>query len=219
MAKSKKLRNTSAEGVSETSEVENTTPAGNPDSVYTLKSKLSQDSKLQAITTIDGITYFKGIPNPEIDDTEISNKTIAELEEAIANARSAKIAEMNAVCGKLLTSFSSSATGQERIYDNEVEDQLNILALVAAGVDSYFRCALPGGAKENVNHTAAQMKQVFADGVKHKSIIIGICGILKAYIGTQDNCDKIKTIEWSWFDTDIQSIIEPLPADGVFAGE
>lgn len=219
MAKSKKSRNASIEEVSETSEVENTTPAGNPDSVYTLKSKLSQDSRLQPITTIDGITYFKGTPNPEIDDTEISNKTIAELEEAIADARSAKIAEMNGICDKLLTSFISSATGQKRIYDSGVEDQLNILALVAAGVDSYFRCALPGGSKENINHTAAQMKQVFADGVKHKSIIIGICGILKAYIKTQTDCDKIKTIEWSWFDTDIQSIIEPLPADAVFGGE
>lgn len=179
--------------------------------VYTLANgKLSQESKLQAITELDGITYYYGIPNPEIDNCEASENTKEYLESLIANAKQLKIAELNATCDSLLVSFKSSATGVERIYDSEVEDQLNILALVAAGVDSYFRCALPGGAKENVKHTAQQMKQVFADGLKYKSVIIGICGILKAYVETQSSIDKIRRIAWTWFDTTNQTIADPL---------
>lgn len=179
--------------------------------VYTLANgKLSQESKLQAITELDGITYYYGIPNPEIDNCEASENTKEYLETLIGEAKQLKIAELNATCDSLLVSFKSSATGVERIYDSEVEDQLNILALVAAGVDSYFRCALPGGAKENVKHTAQQMKQVFADGLKYKSVIIGICGILKAYVETQSSIDKIRRIAWTWFDTTNQTIADPL---------
>lgn len=176
--------------------------------VYTISGKLSQESKLQAITTLDGIAYYWGIPNAEIDDVTESTRTKAELEELIANARQLKIAELNATCDSLLVNFKSSATGVERVYDSEVEDQLNILALVAAGVDSYFRCALPGGAKENVKHTAEQMKVVFVDGLKYKSVIIGICGILKAYVESQTNIDKIRKINWAWFNTETQSITD-----------
>lgn len=179
--------------------------------VYTLANgKLSQESKLQAITELDGITYYYGIPNPEIDNCEASENTKEYLETLIGEAKQLKIAELNATCDSLLVSFKSSATGVERIYDSEVEDQLNILALVAAGVDSYFRCALPGGAKENIKHTAQQMKQVFADGLKYKSVIIGICGILKAYVETQSSIDKIRRIAWTWFDTTNQTIADPL---------
>lgn len=190
MAKNKSTQNTQSEGV------------------YTINGKLSQESKLQAITTLDGIAYYWGIPNAEIDDATESTRTKPELEELIANARQLKIAELNATCDSLLVNFKSSATGVERVYDSEVEDQLNILALVAAGVDSYFRCALPDGAKENVKHTAEQMKAVFADGLKYKSVIIGICGILKAYVESQTNIDKIRKINWMWFDTETQSITD-----------
>lgn len=179
--------------------------------VYTLANgKLSQESELQAITELDGIIYYWGVPNAEIDDATPSERTKSELEALISEARQLKIAELNATCDSLLVSFKSSATGVERIYDSEVEDQLNILALVAAGVDSYFRCALPGGAKENVKHTAQQMKQVFGDGLKYKSVIIGICGILKAYVETQSSIDKIRRINWLWFNTETQTITDPL---------
>lgn len=176
--------------------------------VYTISSdKLPQESKLQAITTLDGITYYYGIP--DIEGCEASENTKEYLETLISEARQLKIAELNATCDSLLVSFKSSATGTERIYDSEVEDQLNILALVAAGVDSYFRCALPNAPKENVKHTAAQMKQVFADGLKYKSVIIGICGILKAFVESQTSIDRIRSINWLWFDTNSQTIVDP----------
>lgn len=200
MAKNKSTQNTQNTSIEEVSEVSA--------SVYTINGKLSQESKLQAITTLDGIAYYWGIPNAEIDDATESTRTKAELESLIADAKSAKIAELNATCDSLLVNFKSSATGAERVYDSEVEDQLNILALVAAGVDSYFRCALPDGAKENVKHTAEQVKAVFADGLKYKSVIIGICGILKAYVESQTNIDKIRKINWAWFNTETQSITD-----------
>lgn len=201
MAKSKSTQISQDTSIKEISEVSN-----GVEGVYTLKEPLSQDSKLQAITTLDGTSYYYGTPDPDIDKCEIAEVSKEYLESKILEAKQLKIAELNATCDKLLLSFKSSATGAERIYDSEVEDQLNILALVAAGVDSYFRCALPDGPKENVKHTAAQMKQVFADGLKHKSVIIGICGILKAFVETQSDIDKIRTINWTWFNTETQTI-------------
>lgn len=204
MAKSKITESTDT-SIEEFAEIADAVEAAE-EPVWVLKSKLSQDSKLKAITTLDGISYYCGIPDPEIDDCEKAEVSKEYLESKILEAKQLKIAEINATCDKLLLSFKSSATGAERIYDSEVEDQLNILALVAAGVDSYFRCALPDGAKENVKHTAAQMKQVFADGLKYKSVIIGICGILKAFVETQSDIDKIRTIDWTWFNTETQTI-------------
>lgn len=196
MANKKSIQNTSTE--------ENAQTPG----VYTITTdKLPQESKLQAITTIDGVTYYYGIP--DIDNCESSENTKEYLETLIVNARQEKNAELNATCNSLLANFKSSATGVERIYDSEVEDQLNIIALVAAGVDSYLRCALPGAPKENIKHTAEQMKQIFADGLKYKSIIIGICGILKSFVESQTSIDRIRSINWMWFDTDSQTIVDP----------
>lgn len=179
--------------------------------VYTLE-KLSQDSKLKYITTIDGITYFYGIADSKIDkDAVESNISYDSLQEKIVEAQNAKKAELNLICDKLISQFKSSATGEERIYDANIEDQLNIMAIVAANVDSFFRCSKDGITKENIKHTAEQMKQVFADGLKYKSVIIGICGILKAYVESQYDCDKIKTIQWSWFDTENYTIRESIP--------
>ena len=173
----------------------------------------TQNSDLRIVTILDGYTYLKRmIPADEagnpiegsetaIDtdalefEFEESEFTLDELNEKIANAKSEKCSELNKFCDSLITSFKSSATGKERIYDSDIEDQLNIIALVAAGVDSYFRCSTDGVHKENVKHTAEQMKAVFADGLKYKSTIIGICGILKSYVESQIEIMKNIVIE------------------------
>lgn len=167
----------------------------------------SQNSKLNPITTIDGINYYE---TAELEEglIEVQN-TKESLMQAVEEAKTQKIAELNKTCDALIKQFKSSATGEERIYDADIEDQLNITAIVMVGVDSYFRCSKDGINKENVSHSAEQMKQVFADGLKFKSQVIGICGVLKAFVDSQTSVDTIKSINWGWFNTDTMSIADP----------
>lgn len=167
----------------------------------------SQNSKLKPITTIDGVSYYE---TDELEEgLEAVQNTKESLLQALEEAKSQKILELNKTCDTLIKQFKSSATGEERIYDADIEDQLNITAIVMAGVDSYFRCSKDGINKENVSHSAEQMKQVFADGLKFKSQVIGICGILKAFVDSQTSVDTIKTINWGWFNADTMTIADP----------
>lgn len=171
------------------------------------KFKDSNESKLQYITTIDGISYYE---TEELEDgLEAVDFTREALEGKVTEAKSSKIEELNRTCDTLIKQFKSSATGEERIYDADIEDQLNITAIVMAGVDSYFRCSKDGINKENVSHSAEQMKQVFADGLKYKSQVIGVCGILKAFVDSQTSVDTIKTINWGWFNAETMTIADP----------
>lgn len=118
------------------------------------------------------------------------------LTEELNKLKEQKINEMNAKCDELLTEFSSSALGEEYIYDAKLEDQLNLMGLVSANIDSFFRCRKKEGLKANIEHTKEQLKQVYIDGLTYKSEIIYICGVLKAYILEQNSKDVLQDLQW-----------------------
>ena len=118
------------------------------------------------------------------------------LTEELNKLKEQKINEMNTKCDELLTKFSSSALGEEYIYDAKLEDQLNLMGLVSANIDSFFRCRKKEGVKANVEHTKEQLKQVYIDGLTYKSQIIYICGVLKAYILEQNSKDVLQNLQW-----------------------
>lgn len=110
--------------------------------------------------------------------------------------RKEKEKELNAKCDELLQSFKSRALGQTYIYDMNVEDQLNLMALAALGIDSFFRCYKKGEPKANHPHTAAQLQKVYADGIKYKSDMIYRCGVLKAYLLSLKTKEEIEALQW-----------------------
>lgn len=120
-----------------------------------------------------------------------------EQERLLNEAKAAKCAELNAVCDSHLVSFESSALGEIHSYDSALEDQLNLLGLVSAGIDSYFRCLKKGESlKENKPHTKAQLAQVYKDGLTYKSEQICKCGLLKARVMAAKTLDEVASVAW-----------------------
>lgn len=154
------------------------------------------------ITTYDGFVYVKPIDDGELKEpfepSELPRAYQDKIDEIISEQKIKKIIELNRTCDKLLSDFTSSALGTPYIYDMRQEDQINLMGLVIAKVDSFFRCAKledPTN-KQNLPHTKEQLAIVYSDGLKAKSEIIYICGILKEYLQNLEDIDSIKRLKW-----------------------
>ena len=124
---------------------------------------------------------------------ELEDELNARLEEAKAQ----KCAELNAKCDSFLNEFKSEALGEAYVYDSKLEDQLNLLGLVSANIDGYFRCRKENeSVKNNVEHSKAQLKQVYNDGLRHKSAMIYKCGELKAKLMQAKNVEAVEAVVW-----------------------
>lgn len=96
-----------------------------------------------------------------------------------------KTAEVNLICEtKILQGFWSNATGTNRHYQAESEDQMNLVGAVTANVDMSYKCGLEIGiiVYEFVNHTAEQLRQVLLDGASIKSAYLHNAYRLKSLI-------------------------------------
>lgn len=170
--------------------------------------ELSKDKVLRVsgsfeyIGEIDGKVYVKGehLSEPFIPSI-LPQSLVDSIQLALTRARVEKEKEMNAKCNELLTYFESDALGESYIYDMSVEDQLNLMALATSKADSYFRCHKVGEPKANIPHTSAQLKKVYADGIKYKSDTIYACGVLKAYLLTLEDIEQIKTLQWEDYES------------------
>ncbi|WRA75142.1 hypothetical protein FE346_07180 [Helicobacter pylori] len=85
--------------------------------------------------------------------------------------------EINTICKeKINRGFTSEVLGSLHAYDLTLEDQANLQALIAAGIDSVFRCAevLNGvlGYKTYKKHTKAQLLKLSQEALKFKSDLI-----------------------------------------------
>ncbi|WP_353214703.1 hypothetical protein [Salinisphaera hydrothermalis] len=91
----------------------------------------------------------------------------------LAAAQSAKIAEINAACeAAIVSGFTSDALGKTYTYRSRRDDQVNLMGAAMSGTDTQFKCADADGLYAMRDHTAAQIKQVFADGVARKLALI-----------------------------------------------
>ena len=125
-----------------------------------------------------------------------------ELEVAFANAKAAKIAELNKACDDELLTFKSSALGEEYTYDLATEDQINYMGLAMANADAFMRCYKVDtngeivGYKQNLPHTAAQIQAAYKDGANHKIAQIKKCGELKELVEKASTISEIQAIKW-----------------------
>lgn len=135
--------------------------------------------------------------------SELPARYIQTIQEALEFAKTKKISELNRRCDKLLEKFTSNALGEEYIYDGRQEDQINLMGLLIAGVDGFFRCAKASDDtnKQNYPHTKEQIKQVYNDGLKYKSETIYQCGILKEYLKHLSSIDEVKALKWEDYDS------------------
>lgn len=93
--------------------------------------------------------------------------------------------------------FSSNALGQARYYESSLEAQMNLIGAVIAEQDMDYRCAASkGGTKLIFAHTAAQIKQVFLDGVAYKQAGILKLTNLEAQIDAATTQAELDAIKW-----------------------
>ncbi|WP_104761459.1 hypothetical protein [Helicobacter cetorum] len=148
---------------------------------------------------------FKGgdiilnLPNNEnIDESEFLNR----LKENYLCVKKIELEKkINEKCDALiLEGFDSNALGEIHHYDMRLEDQLNIQALASASLGSPFRCAkvLEDGKLANKTykeHTAEQIKKVFADGLRFKSEILNTYGAIKERLYTINSLEELANFE------------------------
>lgn len=116
---------------------------------------------------------------------------------SLGETQAAKTAEINAACtAAIVGGFSSSALGASHTYDSELEDQLNLIGAVGLGIDLPYRCADANGVKEFRLHTAAQLKQVAADGAMVKLAALENAATLKAQVQAAADAASVAAVVW-----------------------
>jgi len=125
----------------------------------------------------------------------------AMMQPTLAEVQSLKISEINTLCGKAITSgFTSSALGSAHTYQSEQTDQLNLIGIVTAGQDDYFKCGVED-ADGNITwnyemHTIAQLQQVLEDGKVHKQTLLQKANTLKAQVASAITVADVEAIVW-----------------------
>lgn len=155
--------------------------------------------------------YIQPLNDEELSEpfvaTALPNSYAQSLQDALETAKIKKTLELNHRCDKLLENFTSTALGEAYIYDGSQEDQINLMGLLIAGIDGFFRCAKASEPqnKQNYPHTKEQIKQVYAEGLKYKSETIYQCGVLKEYLKQLTTIDALNALKWEDFDAIAQS--------------
>lgn len=109
----------------------------------------------------------------------------------------AKTAEINAACSAAIVGgFASNALGAPHTYDSALEDQLNLIGAVGLGIDLPYRCADEAGVKAFRLHTAAQLKQVAADGAAIKLSALEKAATLKAQVQAAEDAAAVEAVVW-----------------------
>jgi len=108
-----------------------------------------------------------------------------------------KRAELNAACSALITGgFTSAALGQPYAYDSALEDQMNLIGAKSAGVALPYPCRDANGVKADRNHTAAQLLQVFNDGMVIKVNALAKCRTLKDQVKAATTVAAVQGVKW-----------------------
>ncbi len=127
----------------------------------------------------------------------LSQELKDKLNSSLKELKDEKCKELNLICDSLLKEFKSEALGEAFIYDSTLEDQLNLLGLVSANIEGYFRCRKESeNIKNNVLHTKEQLKQVYDDFLEYKSEILNKCAEFKAKVQEALNLEEIQEVEW-----------------------
>ncbi len=102
---------------------------------------------------------------------------------SLEDVRDEKLLKINEAAELAIVSgFSSSALGASHIYQSDRDDQLNLIGMVADGIDGLFKCEDGDKVKEYRLHTVAQLKQVLSDGKVVKLDHLQRAAVLKAQI-------------------------------------
>ena len=135
------------------------------------------------------------LTTPNHTDAEIASAE-ASLD-VVALRKPSEIDKINAACeAAIVGGFQSSALGTAYTYDSSRDDELNLVGAANAGIDMPYTCTDANGVKAEVLHTAAQLKQVYMDGIAFKSAQLSKARNLKAYIEAATTQSALDAILW-----------------------
>lgn len=124
------------------------------------------------------------------------------IEIVSAEAKSAKIAELQAAYNEAVKTFTSAALGVINEYSADQQDQIHLMGAVLTGQDIQYKCKAAGEEVSTFKtHTAAQMQQAFGDGAAYKlaqmmkleALSDQVAAVDPAVAGWQD---QIEAIVW-----------------------
>jgi len=110
-----------------------------------------------------------------------------------------KLVTINAAAeAAIVSGFASSALGTAHTYQSDRDDQLNLVGMVVAGSDDYFKCTDANGVAGYKLHTIEQLKQVLSDGKVVKLTALQHAGVLKAEVAAAGTVEQVNAIEVSF---------------------
>ena len=122
--------------------------------------------------------------------------------------KKSKLTTINIACETaIISGFKSSSLQAEYLYQSDRDDQLNLMGLVANGIDNFLKCGLATIVLENsiekevitwdyILHTIAQLKQVLADGAKYKLDLLTKANTLKIQVQNATTVNELDGINW-----------------------
>lgn len=115
----------------------------------------------------------------------------------LAESRDSAIAEINAACAaEIVGGFSSSALGSPHTYTCTLEDQANLLALIAGGAGGNFTCVNAASVKARRPHTDAELRALLADGRTHVELLLGKARDLKDAVAAAADVAAVEAVVW-----------------------
>ena len=126
----------------------------------------------------------------------------------IDSIKTSKLSSINITCKKaIISGFKSSSLQDEYLYQSDRDDQLNLMGLVANGIDNFLKCGLATIILENTIekevitwdyklHTIAQLKQVLGDGAKYKLDLLTKANNLKNQVQNATTVNELDGINW-----------------------
>lgn len=143
--------------------------------------------------------HLKIICNGEMPTKE---QVLKKLKEIMLIQKKQELEEkINAICKeKILKGFTSEVLGSLHAYCLSLEDQMNLQALVTAGIDSVFRCAEVSndgviGDKTYKNHTKAQILQLSKKALEFKQKLIIFYGREKERLNAINSLEALEKFE------------------------
>ncbi|GAA8493566.1 hypothetical protein HpDR55_03490 [Helicobacter pylori] len=143
---------------------------------------------------------FDIIPS-ENQEAPTKEQVLEKLKELTLKKKKQELeAKINAICKeKIIKEFKSEVLGSVHAYDLTLEDQVNLQALVVAGIDSVFRCAEASngviGFKTYKKHTKAQLLKLSQEALKFKSDLILFYGREKERLQAITSLEALEKFE------------------------
>ena len=111
-----------------------------------------------------------------------------------------KTEQINRSCERaIVDGFWSSALGERYLYNSQLEDQMNLVGVVLAGLDSSYACRDEQGVNDFRPHTIAQLRQVSDDFTLFKFQLLQRASVLKQRLDqglAANDLNALEAITW-----------------------